>query len=283
MLNLIINYAYYAEQSILGYLWGLYSHRLTCLELTSQGRWLHRLPLVTGLAILCANPMTQSVFVISADNVYSRGWGILGSIYAVCAFFYLIEAMLLAVFRLSHLSDEERKDGWNLLVGSALPVLGAVLQMLWYGVTAIWSFGALSVLILYLNVQSRHAAKAEKELEQSRISVMLSQIQPHFLYNALESITWMVEGERNDDAVFMISQLAKLFRISLSKGRTVISVKDELQHAQSYMNIQKVRYKNAFSIVFDVDPSIYSYCTVKLILQPILENAIAYGVSSMDD
>lgn len=81
----------------------------------------------------------------------------------------------------------------------------------------------------------------------------------------------------------MISQLARLFRISLSKGRTVISVKDELQHAQSYMNIQKVRYKNTFSIVFDVDPALYSCCTVKLVLQPILENAISYGVGSMEE
>ena len=81
----------------------------------------------------------------------------------------------------------------------------------------------------------------------------------------------------------MISQLAKLFRISLSKGRTVIPVRDELQHAESYMNIQKVRYKNSFTYVQDVDPDIYSYCTVKLILQPILENAINYGVSGMDE
>lgn len=123
----------------------------------------------------------------------------------------------------------------------------------------------------------------QTERRKSELDALQSQINPHFLYNALESITWMVEGERNDDAVFMISQLAKLFRISLSKGRTIISVKDELQHAQSYMNIQKVRYKNAFSIEFDIDESLYSYCTVKLILQPILENAINYGVNGMDD
>lgn len=123
----------------------------------------------------------------------------------------------------------------------------------------------------------------QNERRKSELDALQSQINPHFLYNALDSITWMVEGERNDDAVFMISQLAKLFRISLSKGRTVITIKDELQHAESYMNIQKVRYKNAFSIIFDVESSIYSYCTVKLILQPILENAINYGVSSMDD
>lgn len=123
----------------------------------------------------------------------------------------------------------------------------------------------------------------QNERRKSELAALQSQINPHFLYNALDSITWMIEGERNGEAVFMISQLAKLFRISLSQGRTVISVKDELQHAQSYMNIQKVRYKNSFSIVFDIDPSIYSYCTVKLILQPILENAISYGVSGMDD
>lgn len=122
----------------------------------------------------------------------------------------------------------------------------------------------------------------QTERRKSELAVLQSQINPHFLYNTLESITWMIEGERNDEAVFMISQLARLFRISLSKGRTVISIKDELQHAQSYMNIQKIRYKNSFSTVFDVDPSLHSYCTVKLILQPILENAINYGVSSMD-
>lgn len=123
----------------------------------------------------------------------------------------------------------------------------------------------------------------QNERRKSELDALQSQINPHFLYNALDSIMWMVEGGRNDEAVFMISQLAKLFRISLSKGRTVILIKDELQHAQSYMNIQKIRYKNTFSVLFDVDEEVYTYCTVKLILQPILENAINYGVKEMDD
>ena len=123
----------------------------------------------------------------------------------------------------------------------------------------------------------------QNERRKSELDALQSQINPHFLYNTLESITWMIEGERNDEAAFMITQLARLFRISLSKGRTVITVADELQHARSYMNIQKIRYKNAFSVVFDVDQEVCSCCTVKLILQPILENAINYGVSGMDD
>lgn len=123
----------------------------------------------------------------------------------------------------------------------------------------------------------------QNERRKSELDALQSQIHPHFLYNTLESITWMIEGEKNDEAVFMISQLARLFRISLSKGRTVISIKDELQHAQSYMNIQKIRYKNSFSVTFDIDEEVYSYCTVKLILQPLLENAINYGVGGMED
>lgn len=134
-----------------------------------------------------------------------------------------------------------------------------------------------------IDMLMRRIVLEQTERRKSELDALQSQINPHFLYNTLDSITWMIEGGRNDEAVFMISQLAKLFRISLSKGRTVIPVKDELQHAESYMNIQKVRYKNSFTYVRDVDPEVYSYCTVKLILQPILENAINYGVSGMDE
>ena len=125
--------------------------------------------------------------------------------------------------------------------------------------------------------------REQKERRKSELDALQSQINPHFLYNTLDSITWMVEGGRNDEATFMISQLAKLFRISLSKGHTIISIKDELQHAQSYMNIQRVRYKDAFVVTFDIEPELYSYCAVKLTLQPILENAINYGVSGIDE
>lgn len=123
----------------------------------------------------------------------------------------------------------------------------------------------------------------QNERRKSELEALQSQIHPHFLYNTLDSITWMIECDRNDEAVFMISELAKLFRISLSKGRTIISIKDELQHAKSYMNIQKIRYKNHFSVFFETDPVLDSCCTVKLILQPILENAINYGVGGMDE
>ena len=125
--------------------------------------------------------------------------------------------------------------------------------------------------------------REQEERRRTELDALQSQINPHFLYNTLDSIVWMIEGERNADAVFMVTQLASLFRVSLSKGRTVISIKDELVHARNYMNIQKVRYKDAFEVRWDIQDEILNYCTVKLILQPILENAIYYGVDALGD
>ncbi len=129
----------------------------------------------------------------------------------------------------------------------------------------------------------KEIVKQQNERRKSELDALQSQINPHFLYNTLESITWMIEGNRNEDAVCMISELAKLFRISLSKGKTIISIEDELQHSRSYLNIQKYRYRDRFEIQYHIAPEIYDYCTVKLILQPILENAIYYGVGDTEE
>ena len=142
------------------------------------------------------------------------------------------------------------------------------------------SFEHMVVKIQKLMEQVR---QEEITLRKTELKALQAQINPHFLYNTLESITWMVEANKNEEAVFMISELAKLLRISLSKGRTVIRIADELQHSTSYMNIQKVRYKDRFETEFLIEEEIKEYCTIKLIIQPILENAIYYGVGNMDE
>lgn len=124
---------------------------------------------------------------------------------------------------------------------------------------------------------------SQEEKRKSELDALQSQINPHFLYNTLDSIVWMIEGAKYEDAVFMITQLASLFRVSLSSGKTIIPIEDEIRHASNYMNIQKVRFKDAFTIDFDIDEGIKRFCTVKLIVQPILENAVYYGVKDMED
>lgn len=124
--------------------------------------------------------------------------------------------------------------------------------------------------------------KEQESKHKSELDALQHQINPHFLYNTLSSIVWMIEKGRAEESVNMIGALSRLFRISLSKGRTIIRVGDELEHAKSYLTIQKVRYKNKFTVTFDTDPEVLELSTVKLIIQPLLENAIYHGMEFMD-
>ena len=134
-----------------------------------------------------------------------------------------------------------------------------------------------------INQLMKDMVASQEEKRKSELDALQSQINPHFLYNTLDSIVWMIEGEKYNDAVFMITQLASLFRVSLSGGKTIIPLEDEIRHASNYMNIQKVRFKDAFTVDFDIDEEIKRCCTVKLIVQPILENSVYYGVKDMED
>ncbi|MBC8572709.1 sensor histidine kinase [Jingyaoa shaoxingensis] len=124
--------------------------------------------------------------------------------------------------------------------------------------------------------------KEQEEKRKNELDALQSQINPHFLYNTLDSIMWMIESERYEDAVSMVQALGRLLRISLSRGKNVISVGDELQHARSYLAIQRYRYKNKFTSYFEVEPDIEQYKTIKLVIQPLIENAIYYGMEYMD-
>ena len=124
--------------------------------------------------------------------------------------------------------------------------------------------------------------REQEEKRKSELDALQSQINPHFLYNTLDSIIWMVESERYEEAVDMVTALANLFRISLSQGKNIITIKEEFQHAKNYSSIQKVRFKNKFQVDFILDEKLEKYLTIKLIIQPLLENAIYYGVEAMD-
>lgn len=117
---------------------------------------------------------------------------------------------------------------------------------------------------------------------KSEMDALQSQINPHFLYNTLDSIIWMIENERYEGAIQMVTALAKLFRISLSRGKNIITVKDELQHVENYLIIQKVRYKNKFEYDIKVEEAIKECAIIKLIVQPLVENSIYHGLEFMD-
>ncbi|MDP2424987.1 MAG: sensor histidine kinase [bacterium] len=120
----------------------------------------------------------------------------------------------------------------------------------------------------------------QKEKRKSEFLALQTQINPHFLYNTLDSIVWLAENNQNKEVVEMVIALSRFFRISISRGKNVISVKDELEHAKQYLHIQKIRYNKKFDYEFIVQPNVYQFSVVKLILQPIIENAIHHGIHS---
>ena len=124
-----------------------------------------------------------------------------------------------------------------------------------------------------------------QEQNQRRVmelQLLQEQINPHFLYNTLDSVIWMTENGRTEDAVVMLTSLARFFRISLSRGSNIITVAEELEHARHYLTIQKMRYKNKFSADISAADGVESLYTIKLIVQPILENAIYHGMDYAD-
>lgn len=123
----------------------------------------------------------------------------------------------------------------------------------------------------------------EISLRKTELKALQAQINPHFLYNTLDAIAWLCEEERNQDAVEMVNALARLFRISISRGHELITIEKEMQHARSYLQIQKFRYKNQFTYQFDVDEECLPYLCNKITLQPIIENAIYHGLDRMVD
>ncbi len=142
------------------------------------------------------------------------------------------------------------------------------------------SFGHMVLRIQELMSTVR---QEEINLRKTELKALQAQINPHFLYNTLDSIAWMCERGRNADAVKMVHALARLFRISISKGHELIPIAKEIEHAESYLQIQKYRYKNQFTYDFDVDPECLEYLCNKITLQPIIENAINHGLDLLVD
>lgn len=142
------------------------------------------------------------------------------------------------------------------------------------------SFGHMVLRIQQLMEQVR---QEEISLRKTELKALQAQINPHFLYNTLDSIAWMCEEERTKEAVEMINALARLFRISISKGHEMIPLEKEIEHAKSYLKIQNYRYKNQFTYHFQVEESCLPYYCNKITLQPIIENAIYHGIDRMVD
>ena len=118
----------------------------------------------------------------------------------------------------------------------------------------------------------------QRQKRKSELKALQSQINPHFLYNTFDSIIWMAEGKKNEEVVLMTSALARLLRQSISNEDEQVTIRQEIDYTKSYLIIQKMRYKDKMEFEIDVNPTIYEVPIIKLVLQPIVENAIYHGL-----
>lgn len=121
--------------------------------------------------------------------------------------------------------------------------------------------------------------KIEQEnLRQMESKLLQAQINPHFLYNTLDTIIWLVEGKRNQEAIDIVIALSDFFRVAVSKGKDIISIQDEEIHIKSYLQIQQSRYSNILDYEIIIPKDLYQYQILKLTLQPLVENALYHGI-----
>ena len=118
----------------------------------------------------------------------------------------------------------------------------------------------------------------ERKMRHADLRLLQEQINPHFLYNTLDTIVWLIEGHASDKAVNMVVSLSEFFRLVLSKGREYITIQEEEMHIKSYLEIQQVRYRDILEYRIDIAPELYRYKILKLTLQPLVENSLYHGI-----
>ena len=120
----------------------------------------------------------------------------------------------------------------------------------------------------------------EKQRRRTELALLQEQVNPHFLYNTLDTIIWLIESGEISEAVKMVGSLSNYFRFSLSRGKNVITLAEEEQHIRSYLEIQQMRYRDLMEYKVDIPDQLKNFILPKLTLQPLVENALYHGIKN---
>ncbi len=129
-----------------------------------------------------------------------------------------------------------------------------------------------------LDDQMGEIRRRQESLRRTELALLQAQINPHFLYNTMDTIIWLIEADKQQEAVEMVANLSSFFRHSLSRGEDVITLAEEERHVRSYLQIQHARYQDIMEYILDIDPGLHDAMLPKLTLQPLVENALYHGI-----
>ena len=151
-------------------------------------------------------------------------------------------------------------------------------------------FGFILVAIIVVSIVGpmwitkpieEQVTREQKQLRKAEFELLQAQINPHFLYNTLDTIVWSAEAGNQKQVVKMVGSLSDFFRSSLNKGKEIVTIRDELQHVRSYLEIQQIRYQDILTYEIDVPEDLFDYQIPKITIQPIVENALYHGIKNV--
>lgn len=223
----------------------------------------------TGWNVVLVNSMSS--LDLETRNLYSVAWFTLLLVGVILIFLdiLLFRSFTNPVYRLLRTMQEFGKGNYEVKAEEE-------------GIGELKNLSAhFNIMADKLQKQMEEIRENEREKQKMEKKLLQSQINPHFLYNTLDSIIWMIRSEEYEGAGEMVSLLAKFFRTSLSQGKDMIPLEKELEHATSYLAIQNIRFKDKFEFKVKADPALLKYLCPKLSIQPLLENAIYHGMEGM--
>lgn len=287
----LLDSLYYAAQAVFCWLWFLFSVHWSFRDSVNIRKLAlpAAVPMTAELALVIMNPWTGWVFTISAANVYSRG-----ALYAVNLIpfaLYVGGGIAITLYKAIKARRDEAalRNNLMLLLFMSLPVFAMVLDSLYYGVSCLWPCTALLLMMIYLYTQQQiiateryRAMQLEQELTQRRIDLMLSQIQPHFLYNALGAIQALCDQD-NRQAGRATAEFSEFLRGNMDSLSAVkpIAFERELAHTKNYLSIEQLRFGEYLTVRYDIKTTLFRLPT--LTLQPIVENAVRCGVTKKEE
>lgn len=186
----------------------------------------------------------------------------------LCLSYYIPLSITRPIRRLSEVTDQVAKGDLSVRANVRLGTEVTVLN------------DSLNMMIDKINELLEQVKKEQIRLRRAEFELLQSQINPHFLYNTLDAIIWLAECGEQEKVVHMVSSLSEFFRTSLNQGKDIISIKEEIQHVSSYLEIQQVRYQDILKYEIHVPEELDKYRIPKITIQPLVENALYHGIKN---
>lgn len=220
----------------------------------------------TGWTTVGVFPMQDRIQGINEINLYIVSFVFLVSLLGIAASYYLSYSISRPIIQLSSFMHKVENGNMSIRYnGKRRDEIGMLGN----------SFNQMLAQIKRLLRQVNEEQRLKREAE---LRSLQAHIQPHFLYNTLDTIQWLARKDGAYEATEVVESLSRLFRIGLSRGKEIIPLADEFEHIRSYLMIQKTRYKDKLNYSIEIEPELMNLFVIKLILQPVVENAIYHGI-----